>query len=147
MRCQYKPHYFEKFPIKQLHRLDFSHMHYDGLKTGGMDKEDFLSLRDDIAANGLINPIIVEVDAGQPPRYRIAMGNNRVEVVDQLGDEYVKALVFFKAITPPDYLGTCTEILDSDLEEFMKEKHPGDDTWKKSGWADRLLKFVATRAA
>lgn len=146
MRCQYKPHYYEKFPIEKLHRLNFSHMYCDGVKTGGMKREAFLSLHDDIAEKGLINPIIVEVDAGHPPRYRIAMGNNRVEVVEQLGHEHVKALVFFKSIEPPNGLGEYVKIVDSELETFMEEKHPGDETWKKSGWADRLLKYVASRA-
>lgn len=147
MHCQYKPHYFEKFPIKKLQRLNFSHMYCDDIKTGGMDKDAFLSLRDDIKERGLLNPIIVEVDAGHPPRYRIAMGNNRVEVVEQLGEEFVKALVFFKSIEPPPDLGEYTKILDTELETFMEEAHPTDETWKKSGWAERLLRFIESRPA
>jgi hypothetical protein len=122
-------------------------MHFGELKTGGMKKDEFLSLRDNIKEHGLINPIIVEVDGGSPPRDRIAMGNNRVEVVEQLGDKHVKALVFFKSIAPPEELGEHIEITDTNLEAFMEVKHPGDNTWKKSSWADRLLKYVAARAA
>jgi hypothetical protein len=143
MRCQYKAYYFESFPIKELMFLDFTHMHVDGIKTGGMKKEAFLSLTDSIRSEGLINPIIVEVDSG--PRFRIAMGNNRAEVVKQLGEDFIKALVFFNCTQPTPELGECTHIFDTDLEAFMEEKHPGDETWKKSAWADRLLKFVASR--
>lgn len=143
MRCKYKAYYFESFPIDQLFMPDFSHMHIEGLKTGGMKKDEFLSLYADIEKNGLTNPIVVEVDSG--PRYRVAMGNNRTEVLKQLGHETIKSLVLFNCTQPTPDLGDYTQIVDSELEEFMKEKHPGDDLWKKSGWADRLLKFVAER--
>ena len=143
MRCRYKAYYFENFPLNKLSLLDFSHMHIDGLKTGGMKKEAFLALYEDIKNNGLINPIVVVVDSG--PRYRIAMGNNRTEVMQQLGYEYIKALVFFRSSQPTPDLGEYIHVTDSNLESFMKEKHPGDRTWTKSGWADRLLKFVAQR--
>jgi hypothetical protein len=143
MFCQYKPYYYDAFPIEKLRLLDFSHMHFDGLKTGGMKEEEFLSLRDNIEKNGLINPIVVEVDSG--PVYRIAMGNNRVEALKQLGHTHVKALVLFCYTQPSEELGPCLQVNDSDLESFMSIKHPGDETWRKSGWCDRLLKFVRDR--
>lgn len=118
-------------------------MHFGKLKTGGMKEDEFLALKEDIKENGLINPIVVEVDSG--PVYRIAMGNNRVEAIKQLGYTHVKALVLFCYSQPTDDLGPYEKINDSDLEQFMANKHPGDETWKKSGWCDRLLKFVAER--
>ena len=143
MFCQYKPYYFDNFPIEKLRLLDFSHMHFNKLKTGGMKEDEFLALKEDIKENGLINPIVVEVDSG--PVYRIAMGNNRVEAIKQLGYTHVKALVLFCYSQPTDDLGPYEKINDGDLEQFMANKHPGDETWKKSGWCDRLLKFVAER--
>ena len=143
MHCQYKAYYFDEFPIDRLTFLDFSHMYVDGMKTGGMKKDAFLSLKNSIETEGLTNPIIVEVDSG--PRYRIAMGNNRAEVVKQLGHTHIKALVLFNCTQPSAADGKHTHVLDTDLEDFMSEVHPGDETWKKSGWVDRLLKFVASR--
>lgn len=143
MFCQYKPYYYDAFPIEKLRLLDFSHMHFDELKTGGMKKDEFLNLKDNIEKNGLINPIVVEVDSG--PVYRIAMGNNRVEAMKQLGYTEIKALVLFCYTHPPEELGPCLQINDNDLETFMAIKHPGDETWRKSGWCDRLLKFVKER--
>lgn len=144
MRCQYKPFYFEDFPIDKLSRLDLAHMHFGEVRTGGMKEDAFLALKSNIKEHGLINPIVVEVDSG--PRYRIAMGNNRVEAVDQLGHKHVKALVLFKCTQPTADLGENIPIEDGELEAFMERAHPGDDFWKKSGWADRLLKFVSSRA-
>lgn len=141
MWCQYKPYYYENFPIARLKILDFPHMHIDGIRTGGMKKEAFLALKESIEKDGLVNPIVIEVDSG--PCYRIAMGNNRVEVIRQKGGEFIKALVLFRSSQPVESDGPCTHI--TDLESFMGKVHPGDSSWKKSGWADRLLKFTASR--
>ncbi len=144
MYSRYRAYYFEELPIARLQTLDFSHMHFGETKTGGMPLEEFLALKDDIRQRGLINPIVVEVDSGTPPRFRIAMGNNRVEACSQLGWETIKALVIVKGYNLPfEHLGEYTHIKHPDLETFMADKHPGDELWKKSSWADRMIKAVA----
>ncbi len=144
MYSRYRAYYFEELPIARLQTIDFAHMDFGDLHTGGMQPEEFLHLKDDIRKNGLINPIVVEVDAGNPRRFRIAMGNNRVEVCDQLGDKTIKALVIVKGHDKPfDGLGEYTEIEQPNLEHFMAQVHPGDEFWKKSAWADRILRAVA----
>jgi hypothetical protein len=144
MYSRYRAYYFKELPIARLQRLDFSHMHYDGVRTGGMPPEEFISLKDDIRKNGLLNPVIVEVDSGNPPRFRIAMGNNRVEAWDQLDHDTIKALVICKQQPPPiGNLGEYEFVDHPDLESFMAEAHPGDELWKKSSWADRMLRAIA----
>lgn len=144
MYSRYRAYYFEELPIARLQTLDFSHMHFGDIRTGGMGAEEFVSLKDNIRKNGLINPIIVEVDSGNPPRFRIAMGNNRVESWDQLGHDTIKALVICKQYPPPlDGLGEYEFIDHPDLETFMAKVHPGDDSWRKCMWVERMLKAVA----
>ncbi len=145
MNCRYKAYYFEEFPISRLTLCTSPHLFKDGMKTGGMPKDEFLSLKDNIEMNGQINPIIVEVDSGGPPRYRICMGNNRVEALLLLGEEYVRALVIHRARVPEPADGAFERIRDDDLIDFMKKAHPGDELWKKSAWAQRILKFVAEK--
>ena len=145
MNCRYKAYYFENFPISRLTLFTSPHLFKDGMKTGGMAKEEFLSLKDNIEMNGLINPIVVEVDSGGPPRYRICMGNNRVEALLLLGKEHIRALVIHRARVPEAADGVFERIKDDDLIAFMKKAHPGDELWKKSAWAQRILKFVAEK--
>lgn len=144
MYSRYRAYYFEELPIARLQIIDFSHMHFGDIRTGGMTAEKFIALKDDIRKNGLINPIVVEVDAGFPPRFRIAMGNNRTEAWSQLGNDTIKALVICKQTPPPlDDLGEYEFIDHPDLEDFMSTVHPGDGSWKKCSWAQRMLKAVA----
>jgi len=144
MYSRYRAYYFEELPIARLNILNFSHMRHGDLKTGGMPLDEFLALKENIKENGLRNPIVVEVDSGNPPRFRIAMGNNRVEAWQQLGHDTIKALVICKQQPPPiDGLGDYQHIEHPDLETFMACVHPGDDLWKKSSWASRMLKAVA----
>jgi len=145
MNCRYKAYYFENFPISRLTLCTSPHLFKDGIKTGGMTKEDFLSLKNNIEKNGLIDPIVVEVDSGGPPRYRICMGNNRVEALLLLGYKNVRALVIHRARVPETADGPYERIRDDDLIDFMKEAHPGNELWKKSAWAQRILKFVAEK--
>lgn len=121
------------------------HLFKDGLKTGGMSKDEFLALKDSIEVDGQINPIVVEVDSGGRLRYRICIGNNRVESLLLLGKEHVRALVIHKGRGPEPDDGAFKAIADDDLISFMKEAHPGDELWKKSAWAQRILKFVAEK--
>ena len=143
MFSRYQTYYFEKLPISRLLRLDFTHMNFNGLKTGGMSPEEFLALRENIKENGLINPLVVEVDSGNPPRFRIAMGNNRVEAWEQLGHDTIKALVIVKGHgTPFAGLGEYTKVSRGKLELFMSDKHPGDALWRKSSWAKRIVDSI-----
>lgn len=144
MYSRYRAYYFEELPIARLSLLNLQHMHFGDVKTGGMNLEAFMSLKDSIRKEGLINPIVVEVDGGNPRRFRIAMGNNRVEVCKQLDHDTIKSLVIVKGYDKPfEGLGEYTEVSHPDLEDFMSEVHPGDDFWKKSSWADRMLRAVA----
>lgn len=144
MRCRYRAYYYESFPIEAMALLDFSHLNKDGVKTGGMPADEYLALRDDIEKNGLTNPVIIEVDSG--PKYRIAMGNNRVQAMLDLGFTTVPAVVLHRATHPEDAHGEFTVIEDVDLLEFMEVIHPGDDTWKKSGWMYEKAKFANSPA-
>jgi hypothetical protein len=146
MNCRYKAYYFEEFPISRLTLCMSPHLIKDGIKTGGMEKNEFLALKDSIDMNGQINPIIVEVDSGGPPRYRICMGNNRVESLLLLGKEHVRARVIHRSRVPEPADGEFERITDDNLIPFMKKAHPGDELWKKSAWAQRILKFVAEKA-
>lgn len=140
MYSRYRVYYFEALPITRLQALDFNHMHFGEAKTGGMPLEEFSALKNSIEKEGLINPIVIEVDSGNPPRFRIAMGNNRVEAYKQLGHDTIKALVLVKGHNKPfEGLGEFDEIQQPDLEEFMSQVHPGDVLWKKSSWANRVI--------
>lgn len=142
--ARYTPHYVEEFPIDKLQRIPFPEQHvYDGIQTGGMKKDAFLALKDDIKKNGLINPIIVEVQSGHPARFIIAMGMNRTEAWRQLGHDTIKAVVITKDNRQlSDYVDNSKEIPTHTFQEFMADNHPGDELWKKSVWANRVLKSV-----
>lgn len=143
MYSRFRAYYFEHLPINRLSLWDFSHMYHDGIKTGGMQLEQFLNLREDIEKNGLINPIVVEVDSGNPPRFRVAMGNNRVEAWKQLGNDTIKALCIFKQNPPPiEGLGEHEFVDHPNLESFMAKVHPGDELWRKSAWAEKMLRSI-----
>jgi len=143
MNCRYKAWYLKEFPIGRLTLIDKPHLYFDGMKTGGMTKEAFLSLKDDIETNGLINPIVVEVDSG--PKYRIAMGNNRVEAALLLGYETIKVVAIHRCTEPMYEDGTAERLTDDVFLSRMKELHPGDELWKKSAWAQFILKFIAEK--
>ena len=106
----------------------------NGTTTGGMGEKKFLGLKESIKNEGLINPIIIENDQ----RFRIAMGNNRVEAMRQLGHDHIKAVVIIKGAK--DLLPGHQLIPNHCFESFMGEIHPGDDLWKHSQWAKRVLR-------
>lgn len=128
----YAAFYYEAFPIDKLTRVKFPPI--EGIQTGGMKLDEFLALKENIREKGLINPIIVENDH----RFRIAMGYNRVEVMQQLGYTHIKAVVLVRGIMvmQPGHEGISNRF----FEERMAVLHPGDETWRKSQWADRVLK-------
>ena len=126
MSCRYKAYYFENFPISRLTICDAAHLYKDGIKTGGMT---------------------VEVDSGGPPRYRICMGNNRVEALMSLGKTDVRALVIHRSRVPMAEDGAYERVLDENLVSFMEEAHPGNDWWKKSAWAQRILRSAGESIA
>ena len=128
----YAAFYYDAFPIEKLTRVSFPLI--DGIQTGGMKLDEFLTLKENIKDVGLINPIIIENDH----RFRIAMGYNRVEVMQQLGNTHIKAIVLVQGITHmlPGHEGISNRF----FEERMAQLHPGDETWRKSQWADRVLK-------
>jgi len=88
----YAAFYYEAFPIDKLTRVKFPPI--DGVQTGGMKLNEFLTLKENIKEVGMINPIIIENDY----RFRIAMGYNRVEVMQQLGNTHIKAIVLVRGI-------------------------------------------------
>ena len=128
----YAAYYYEAFPIEKLARLKLPL--YKGMKTGGMTYEAFLQLKESIENEGLINPIIIERDQ----TYRIAMGHIRVEAVEQLGYTTIKAVLLVQGIK---IMQTGHKsIANRFFEEDMHSLHPGDNTWRKSQWALRVLK-------
>lgn len=95
------------------HELDFSHLPVDqqqdrkraGLPdtwtTGSMDFDRYNRLKDDIAENGMVNPLIIEwfaqgKDTGQGrrsgPCLAVRVGNNRACVLKDLGVESAPCL-------------------------------------------------------
>ena len=128
----YAAYYYEAFPIEKLTRVSFPPI--DGIQTGGMKLNEFLTLRENIKDVGLTNPIIIENDQ----RFRIAMGYNRVEVMQQLGNTHIKAVVLVNGIKHmlPGHEG----IPNRYFEERMAALHPSDETWRKSQWATRVLR-------
>lgn len=142
MSCRYKAYYFEDFPISRLTICDAAHLYKEGIKTGGMPPAEFYALKDNIEEHGQRDPIIVEVDSGNPPRYRICMGNNRVEALISLSKTNVRALIIYRARSPMPEDGPLKRIAPAELEDFMAEVHPGNDWWKKSSWATRILRSV-----
>lgn len=128
----YAAFYYEAFPIDKLARVEFPLI--EGTQTGGMKLNTFLELKENIGENGLINPIIVENDK----RFRIAMGYNRVEVMRQLEHTHIKAVILVHGIKAmePGHEGIPNRF----FEERMGVIHPGDETWRKSQWATRVLK-------
>jgi hypothetical protein len=140
MSCRYKAYYFEDFPINRLTLCDAAHLYKEGVKTGGMSLDEFYALKDNIEEHGQRDPIVVEVDSGNPPRYRICMGNNRVEALISLEKTHVRALVLHRARVPMAEDGAYEKIKAENLDEFMAEVHPGNDWWKKSSWATRILR-------
>lgn len=135
----YAAFYYEAFPIETLTRITFPLI--DGVQTGGMKLDEFFALKKSIENTGLTNPIIVENDQN----FRIAMGHNRVEVVEQLGNTHIKAVVLVEGIMPmlPGHEGIPNRF----FEERMAVLHPGDETWRKSQWADRILKSCRQEVA
>ncbi|MEE9581016.1 MAG: ParB/Srx family N-terminal domain-containing protein [Nitrosomonadaceae bacterium] len=107
---------------------------YEGTKTGGMGRNKFLELKESIKNDGLTNPIIIEQDQN----FRIAMGHNRVEAMEQLGHTHIKAVLLVQGIMimHPGHKGIPNRF----FEERMHSLHPGDDTWRLSQWAKRVLK-------
>ena len=128
----YAAFYYKAFPIEKLTRVNFPLI--EGIQTGGMQLDDFLALKESIEEIGLTNPIIVERDH----RFRIAMGYNRTEAMLQLDNTHIKAVVLVKGVTHmlPGHEGISNRF----FEERMALLHPGDETWRKSQWADRVLK-------
>jgi len=147
MSCRYKAYYFENFPISRLTICDAAHLYKDGIKTGGMTVDKFYTLKASIEEHGQRDPIIVEVDSGGPPRYRICMGNNRVEALMSLGKTDVRALVIHRSRVPMAEDGAYERVLDENLVSFMEEAHPGNDWWKKSAWAQRILRSAGESIA
>lgn len=128
----YAAFYYEAFPIEKLARVNFPLI--DGIQTGGMKLDDFLSLVGSIKKIGLTNPIIVENDH----RFRIAMGYNRTEAMLRLDNTHIKSVVLVQGVT--HMLPGSEGIPNRFFEERMAKLHPGDETWRKSQWADRVLK-------
>lgn len=128
----YAAYYYEAFPIEKLTRIDFPSI--NGIQTGGMKLNEFLTLKENIKEVGLTNPIIIEQDQ----RFRIAMGYNRVEVMEQLGYTHIKAVLLVQGIM--SMLPGHISIPNRFFEERMKTLHPSDDTWRKSQWITRVLR-------
>lgn len=132
MRWQgYNAYYYESLPMDILSAFDIPEK--DGVKTGGMPADTFLSLVESIKNKGLLNPIIVE----HGERLTVAIGNNRVWAMKHLGHTHIPVVLFARETTRPD---GGELILTKFLESRMKELHPGDDTWMKSQAARMLRK-------
>lgn len=131
----------------------------DGEITGTMPTERFTMLKDSLAEDGVINPIIVEymfaettTGMGKVKCLAVSVGNNRVECMNQLGIE--KAPVLFVV---PNYVidslpEGCEEIpqdenLISRVRALWSEVIRADeelgyaDAWSESG---TLLTLVQT---
>jgi lysozyme family protein len=143
---RYNSFYVEECPVEILERVWCHEKHiFDGVQTGGMGKDTFLALKNDIKNNGLINPIIVELHSGNPPRFKVSLGNNRLEAWKQLGHSTIKAIICTKDNKKiEDYVNNSAikHIQAEELENFMAKNHPGDTLWKKSVWAQRILKSI-----
>ncbi len=128
----YAAYYYDAFPIEKLTRNKLPT--FGDVKTGGMSLTKFLALKESIENEGLTNPIIIEQDQ----RFRIAMGHNRVEAMEQLGHTHIKAVLLVQGIKAmqPGHKGIPNRF----FEEQMGTIHPGDDTWRASQWAKRVLR-------
>jgi hypothetical protein len=140
MHYRYKVFYYDQFPLKRLDMKKFTHMLHNGTQSGGMKEDDFLKLKKNIKENGMTNPIVVEVGARN--YCYISIGNNRAEVMEQLGETHLAAILVFRTNTPLPEDGDCTRIDPEKLVEELAILHPSDDTWKMSHWIDKLLKDV-----
>lgn len=128
----YAAFYYEAYPIDELFRRKIPLK--EGKQTGGMGLAEFEALKKSISTEGLINPIIVE--RGRTDM--IAMGFNRVEAMEQLGNSCIKAVVLVQGVTHmlPNHIGIPNRF----FEHRMKSLHPGDELWRKSQWALRVLR-------
>jgi hypothetical protein len=104
----------------------------EGIKTGGMSKEKFLELVSSIEEKGLINPLVVE----KRKVMKVQVGNNRVWALRQLGHTHAPAVIFARQFEAP---ANAQLIPSRFLESKMKKLHPGDNTWKITPVAKRLL--------
>ena len=127
----YAAYYYEAFPMDKLVR--WKAPTYADLKTGGMGRKEFLALKESIENDGLINPIIIEQDQ----QFRIAIGHNRVEAMYQLGHTHIKAVLLVKGGKHmlPGKIGIPNRF----FVEQMKSLQPGDETWRLSQWAKRVV--------
>ena len=115
----FSAYYFDSFPVDKLNAFDIPEK--EGVKTGGMSAENFKELVASIEEKGLINPIIVE----RANHMTVAIGNNRVWALRQLGETNAKIVLFAKASRAVPEGGE--HIPNKHLEARMAQIHPGDE--------------------
>ena len=125
---------YEAFPIEKLDYFDIPVSRTGGRKTGGMSPKKFDELLENIRTNGLINPVIVEDDNTS---LKVALGNNRIIAMKELGHDHIKALVITKNCNPAPAKG-FVDIPPQYLECRMKKLHPGDDKWAQTRYCRQM---------
>ena len=114
--------------------FDFPESKTDGVKSGGMKKEEFEKLVVSIKENGLTNPVFVEDDN---VCLRVQLGNNRIHAMKQLGHDHIKAVVVTKGGKDAPAAG-AQDIPLHKFEAFMSRVHPGDTKYRDCPYARNI---------
>jgi hypothetical protein len=126
--------YYEAFPIEELTYFDIPESRTGGVKSGGMDKEEFEGLVASIKEKGMINPVYVEDDN---LCLRVQLGNNRVIAMKQLGYTTVKAVIITKGGKGAPAPG-AQDIPLHKFNAFMERVHPGDTKYLACSYARNI---------
>ena len=110
-----------------------------GVKTGGMQADEWDPLLKSLREEGMVNPIMVEDDNTS---FKVAIGNNRVWGMKALGETTIKAVVMTRGKQEQNMPSGGIPIPNNLFVYQMGILHPRDDTWKKSRYAAKISKSV-----